>query len=170
MTSSAELLADAFGRINEGSAMVVDALSPADLSKRVAPGANTIGWLVWHLMRVQDNHVADAAGADEVWVSAGWHKRFGLPFSEKATGYGHSRDDVDTVHVQAELLVGYAQAVTDVTLRYVEGLSDADLDRVVDERWDPPVTLGVRLVSVVNDDQQHVGQAAFVRGLLADRA
>ena len=166
MTTTADLLVDAFGRIHEGTVMVVDSLSPTELSQRVAPGANTIGWLVWHLMRVQDNHVADAAGTDEVWSSAGWHKRFGLPFSEKATGYGHSRDDVDTVHVSADLLVGYAQAVSEVTLRYVQELTDADLDRVVDSSWDPPVTLAVRLVSVIGDDLKHLGQAEYVRGLL----
>ncbi len=49
------------------------------------------------------------------------------------------------------------------------GLQPADLDVVVDERWDPPVTLGVRLVSVVNEVNQHVGQAAYVRGLLERR-
>ena len=166
MTSPADLLVDTFGRIHEGTAMVVDGLSPAELSQRVAPGANTIGWLVWHLMRVQDNHVADAAGSDEVWSSAGWHKRFGLPFSERATGYGHSRDDVDTVHVTSELLVGYAQAVTDVTIRYVQELTNADLDRIVDSSWDPPVTLGVRLISVIGDDLKHLGQAEYVRGLI----
>ena len=166
MTSAADLLVDAFGRIHAGTAMVVDGLSPAELSQRLAPGANTIGWLVWHLMRVQDNHIADAAGSDEVWSSAGWHKRFGLPFSEKATGYGHSRDDVDTVHVTAELLVGYAQAVTDVTIRYVQELTNADLDRVVDSSWDPPVTLGVRLIIVIGDDLKHLGQAEYVSGLL----
>ncbi len=52
------------------------------------------------------------------------------------------------------------------TAEFVAGLSAADLDRVVDESWDPPVTLGVRLVSVVDDDAQHAGQAAYVRGLL----
>ena len=48
----------------------------------------------------------------------------------------------------------------------MSGLTDADLPRVVDERWDPPVTLGVRLVSVISDCLQHAGQAAFVRGIL----
>ncbi|MEV7398006.1 DUF664 domain-containing protein [Aeromicrobium sp. NPDC092404] len=166
MTAGADLLADAFGRINEGTVSVVEGLSPADLSRRVAPGANTIGWLVWHLVRVQDNHVAEAAGTEEVWTSDGWYQRFNLPFSEQATGYGHSRDDVDTVHVTAELLTGYARAVGEVTLNYVRGLSDADLERVVDSSWDPPVTLAVRLVSVIADDLKHLGQAEYVRGLL----
>ena len=66
-------------------------------------------------------------------------------------------------------LRAYHDAVYARTIEYVRTLQDADLDRVVDTSWDPPVTLGVRLVSVVNDDQQHVGQAAFVRGLLGDR-
>jgi hypothetical protein len=166
VSKATDLLIDAFGRINEGAAMVVDGLSPDDLAHRVAPDANPIGWLVWHLMRVQDNHIADAAGTDQVWISAGWHKRFGLPFSERATGYGQSRDEVGAVNVAAELLVGYAQAVTDVTLRFVEGVTDKDLDRVIDESWDPPVTLGVRLVSVIGDDLKHLGQAEYVRGLL----
>ena len=52
---------------------------------------------------------------------------------------------------------------------YVQGLGEADLDRVVDLNWDPPVTLGVRLVSVINDDLQHGGQAAYVRGMLPPR-
>lgn len=166
MNASTQLLSDAFGRINEGCAMVVDGLSPGDLAHRVAPDANTIGWLVWHLARVQDSHIADAAGAYQVWNSAGWQKRFGLPFDPAATGYGQSSDDVGAVRVQAELLVGYLKAVTDATDRYIESLGDADLDRVVDESWDPPVTLAVRLVSVIGDDLKHLGQAEYVRGLL----
>ena len=166
MSTSADLLADAFGRIGEGTSVVIDGLSADDLSHRVAPGANTIGWLVWHLMRVQDSHVAEAAGTDQVWQSAGWADRFGLPFDDAATGYGQSSDDVGAVHVGSDLLDGYAKAVTAVTSAYVSGLSDADLDRVVDESWDPPVTLGVRLLSVIGDDLKHLGQAEYVRGLL----
>lgn len=166
MTTSAELLADAFGRIGEGTAVVVDGLSQDDLRHRVSPGANTIGWLVWHLVRVQDSHVAEAAGTEQVWHSAGWQERFGLPFEQDATGYGQSSDEVGAVGAGPELLDGYARAVTAVTTAYVEGLSDVDLDRVVDESWDPPVTVGVRLLSVVGDDLKHLGQAEYIRGLL----
>jgi hypothetical protein len=68
-----------------------------------------------------------------------------------------------------QLLLAYHDATYDATTRFIQHLDEADLDRIVDERWDPPVTLGVRLVSVVNDDLQHVGQAAYVRGLLERR-
>lgn len=66
----------------------------------------------------------------------------------------------------AELLDDYQLAVHARTLDYLSGLADADLDRIVDERWDPPVTPGARLVSVLNDATQHVGQASYVRGLV----
>ncbi|MGO4340427.1 mycothiol transferase [Pedococcus sp. 2YAF34] len=163
----AELLADAFTRIREGVERVVDGLDADQLAQRPADDANTVGWLVWHLSRVQDDHVADAAGLEQVWTSGGWHERLGLPFEAAETGYGHSAEQVAQVRgVDADQLLGYLDAVHQQTLAYVERLSPEDLDRVVDRHWDPPVTLGVRLVSVVNDDTQHLGQAAYARGLL----
>jgi hypothetical protein len=165
-SAARDLLLDAFGRIGEGALLVVDGLTPGELSQRLAPNSNTIGWLVWHLARVQDDHVSSAAGTDQIWTSAGWHKRFGLPFDTSATGYGQSVDDVDEVTVDAELLAGYVSAVTTMTLAYVEQLTAANFDRIVDESWDPPVTLGVRLMSVIGDDLKHLGQAEYVRGLI----
>jgi hypothetical protein len=119
---------------------------------------------------VADDHVAEVAATDQVWTSAGWYERFGLPFPPEAHGYGHSSADVGTVKVTADLLAGYHDAVVEAVLFYVATLTPRDLDRVVDERWDPPVTLGVRLVSVINEVNQHLGQAAYVRGLLERRA
>jgi hypothetical protein len=162
----AELLADAFGRIVDGARDVVDGLDEDRLAHRPGPDANPIGWLVWHLARVQDDHVADVAGLEQVWTAEGFAGRFGLPFAVGDIGYGHSSDQVAQVRADAALLTEYVAAVHEQTLGFLAGITPADLDRVVDERWDPPVTLGVRLVSVVNDDAQHLGQAAYVRGLL----
>ena len=164
--TSAALLEDAFTRVRDIVHRVVDGLTVDELTYRVGPNANTIGWLVWHLTRIQDDHVADVAGVEQVWTAQGWGSRFGLPFPEAATGYGHSSADVAAVRAGSELLVGYHDAVYRQTLDYVRQVSDADLPRIVDESWDPPVTLGVRLISVISDDLQHVGQAAFVKGLL----
>ena len=162
-----ELLVDAFTRIREGAEGAVSGLSSDQLAQRPTPDANSIGWLVWHLTRVQDDHIAAVAERDQLWTTDGWHERFGLPFEAEDTGYGHTSEEVAQVRgLSAEQLVGYLDAVHSATLDYVRPRSGDDLDTVVDEGWDPPVTLGVRLVSVVNDDQQHVGQAAFIRGLL----
>lgn len=165
--TSAELLADAFGRVRDVVYEAVAGLSPDQLSFRADPGANSIAWLVWHLTRIQDDHVAGVAQTEQVWIAKGWAERFGLPFHPRAHGYGHSSADVAAVKVNSgELLTGYYDAVHEQTLRYVAGITDDDLSRVVDRSWDPPVTLGVRLVSVISDDLQHGGQAVFIHGML----
>ncbi|NEW48548.1 DUF664 domain-containing protein [Nocardia cyriacigeorgica] len=168
--TSADLLIDGFGRIRENVHGAVAGLSGAELGARLDAEASSIAWLVWHLTRVQDDHIADVAGVEQVWTRDGWVRRFGLPFGEADTGYGHTASDVEKlVGVSAELLLGYHDAVHTQTVEYVSGLTDADLPRVVDTRWDPPVTLGVRLISVIDDDIQHSGQAAFIRGMLLRR-
>jgi uncharacterized damage-inducible protein DinB len=167
--TSADLLADAFGRVREAVHRAVDGLSIEQLSFRIDGRANSIAWLAWHLARIQDDHVADAAGTEQAWTSDGWAERFGLPFNELATGYGHNFEQVAAVRASAELLTAYYDAVHERTLRFVATLTDADLPRIVDEGWDPPVTLAVRLVSVISDDLEHAGQAAFIRGILDRR-
>ncbi|MEP9413091.1 DinB family protein [Gordonia sp. VNQ95] len=165
---STEILADGFARVRENVHAVLDDIEEQRLTYRPADGANTIAWLIWHLARVQDAQIADVAGTDEVWTSDGWFDRFALPFEPSASGYGQSAADVIRVVGPAELLLGYYDATHQVTVDYLAGLDDDDLDRVIDTRWDPPVTLGVRLVSILDDDAQHVGQAAYLRGLDVD--
>ena len=162
--SSAELLTDAFGRVRETVHEAVDGLSDGQLAARLDGDANSIAWLCWHLARVQDDHLADAFGVDQVWP--GFAERFGLPFGPGATGYGHTSRQVAVVQVSGQLLTDYQDAVHARTIALVSGVTDGDLARVVDERWDPPVTLSVRLVSVISDCLQHAGQAVFIRGIL----
>jgi uncharacterized damage-inducible protein DinB len=165
---SRDLLLDGYERIQETLRRALDGLTAEQLTARVGPEANTIAWLAWHLVRVQDDHVAEIADREQVWTADGFAERFGLPFDPAATGYGFGPDDVAAVRVDSpELLLEYAAAVHARTAQFLTGLTDQDLDRVVDRRWDPPVTLGVRLVSVLSDDLQHAGQAAYVRGLLS---
>jgi uncharacterized damage-inducible protein DinB len=167
--TSAEVLADALSRVRGEVHGTVEGLPDEDLAFRIDGTANSIAWLVWHLTRVQDDHVAYVAGVPQSWTSSGWFGRFGLSLEESDTGYGHSSEQVAEVRCSAQDLLGYYDEVHAQTMAFIETLDDADLDRVVDTRWDPPVTLGVRLVSVIDDDKQHVGQAAFVRGVLARR-
>jgi hypothetical protein len=142
-------------------------LTPDQLSFRIDPDANTIAWLIWHLTRVQDDHIAGAMGAEQLWTADGWAARFQLPFDDAATGYGQSPAEVGAVRVSdPALLIAYYEAVHARTIEYIAGLQASDLDRIVDTRWNPPVTLGVRLVSVAADDLEHVGQAAFLRGVV----
>jgi hypothetical protein len=170
MTTGADLLVDAFGRVREAVQQTVSGLGAEELNARLDPAANSIAWLVWHLARVQDDHVADAAGLEQVWLRDGWVGRFGLPLDPKAIGYGHTSEEVAAVRVQdPRLLVDYHEAVHRQTVGYVRNLRDEELDRIVDRSWDPAVSLGVRLVSVVGDTMMHVGQAEYVRGILERR-
>lgn len=146
----------------------VEGLSVDELTAAPAEGANTIAWLVWHLTRVHDHHVSEVMGTDQLWVTGDHAARFGLDPDPGNVGYGHGPSEVAALRPDGpDALVGYHDAVHARTRTYLDGLGDDDLDRVVDRSWDPPVTLGVRLVSVADDGLQHVGQALYVRGLVA---
>jgi uncharacterized damage-inducible protein DinB len=144
----------------------VNDLSAGQLAFRPDAGSNSIAWLVWHLTRIQDDHVAGLHGGEQVWTAGGWFERFALPLDPSDTGYGHGPEDVAKVTADTALLLGYFEEVHENTLAYLRTLSEADLERVIDASWDPPVTVAIRLVSVIADDMQHVGQAAYVRGVV----
>lgn len=160
------VIEDGIGRVQGTAARAVEGLSAEALVWRPDEAANSIAWLVWHLARVQDDHVAEVAGWDQVWPATDAAERLELPPGTMDTGFGHGPAEVAAVRPDGpQVLVEYLDAVTDRTRQYLAGLSPDDLDRVVDEGWDPPVTLGVRLVSVIGDGLQHGGQAAYLRGL-----
>ncbi|MCE3245358.1 MAG: hypothetical protein K0S72_1486 [Arthrobacter sp.] len=139
----------------------------AKLWRRRLKGSTTKLWL-W-VPRAgetrEDVQVSAPAGLEEAWTSHGFEGRFDLPLPQGDTGYGHTSQQVDLVRAPRELLLDYHDAVHRQTVKFLDGLSDEDLERVIDTRWNPPVTLGVRLVSTLADCLQHVGQAAYVRGL-----
>jgi hypothetical protein len=165
----AAVLLDLYGRVPHLAREAVEGLDPVQLVERPAPDANPIGWLVWHLARVQDQQFADLLGTDQRWETGDWAGRFGLTPDASDNGYGHSSEQVAAVRPDGPgALVDYLAAVHDQTCSYLAGLTADDLDRVIDANWDPPVTLGVRLVSVADDCLQHAGQAAYLRGLLGD--
>jgi hypothetical protein len=164
------VLVDAFTRVRDQLPSQLDGLAPEDLVWRPGPDANPIGWLAWHLTRVQDDHLADLGGVEQVWTS-GWSQRFALPYDERTIGYGQSSLEVGRFSVSdPALLTGYHAAVHELSLRVLEALREpADYERIVDDRWDPPVTAAARIVSVIGDITQHLGQLAYVRGLLGAR-
>ena len=165
MATSADLLVDGYQRIAESTRAVFQGLPPALLTYRIDPSANTIAWLIWHLTRIEDDHLAGAFGTEQVWTADGWAVRLALPFPDEVVGYGQSAADVALVQPAADDLLGYFEATHARSIELLTGVRDADLDRVVDTSWDPPVTLGVRLISVLADGLQHAGQAAYVRGV-----
>lgn len=176
MTSSitaTDILRDAFGRVAEDLPALLAGLDAETLLWRPDPEANSIGWLAWHLTRVQDDHLAGVGQVEQVWPTQGFAQAFGLPYAVGSIGYGHTSADVAAFTVtDVDLLCRYHAAVHDLTLRVLDGLDaggDTAYARVVDERWDPPVTAAVRLVSVVGDTTAHVGQIGYLRGMAERR-
>jgi hypothetical protein len=163
----APLFLDLYGRVPPIAREVVDGLTLDELTRSPQPGANTIAWLVWHIARVQDAYFGEYLGVDQLWVDGNWAERFGLAPDPENSGYGHTAEEMAAVRPQdPDVLVEYLDAVDARARSYLDGLGPDDLDRIVDRNWDPPVTLGVRLVSIADDCLQHIGQAAYVRGLL----
>ncbi len=163
-----DLLTDSFARILEHAEDVTAGLDPDIANRRIVPDANTIAWLVWHSARVIDAQLAPIAGVPEVWTANDWYGRFGLDLPPESTGYGHSRADAAKVRGSDALLIGYFRDVDAMASRYLETVSPAELARVIDEAWDPPVTVAVRLISIVDDCAQHLGAAAYLKGALQD--
>jgi hypothetical protein len=165
-----DLLIDGLGRVEESMRMTLDGLSAEQLAFRPAEHSNSIAWLAWHLTRVEDDHVSDLADEPQAWIAAGWHARFNRPARKNDTGFGHGPKEVASIRPESpEVLLEYYAVVHQRSVDYISQLSCADLDRIVDTGWDPPVTAGVRLVSVVDDTTQHVGQMAYIRGLIENR-
>ena len=166
----AELATDSLKRVSDGVRRVLDGIDPDLLTAQLDGDTNTVAWLIWHLARVQDAQVAQIAHIDQVWTVGGWAKKFALELPDTDTGYGHTPEEVRAVAASAATLQSYYNAVEHQTNLYLHTLTEAALDQVIDTRWDPPVTLGVRLISILDDDLEHIGQAAFLRGILERRS
>ena len=166
MTAAArEILRGSFTRLIEHVDRITEDLADEVSFYRPTADANSIAWLIWHSARVQDAQVAHIAGIEQVWFSAGWVDRFALDLPRDSHGYGHTAEEVGKVRAPADLLAGYYHAVHTMTLEYIAGVTDAELARIVDENWEPPVTASVRLVSIIDDCAQHLGQAAYIEGI-----
>jgi len=163
-----DMLIDGYSRVTETLAPALKGLTRPDLDRQPAPDCNSIGWIVWHLIRGQDAQIADLAGKEQVWTRDKWYEKFGRQADPEDTGFGHTSDEVAAFKSPTvKVLMGYYQATFEQTKAYLAGLSLADLDRPLAEPWyKPPPTVGVRIISVMADCLAHSGEVAYLRGLL----
>ena len=162
-----ELITKGYGKILQVLEKALNGLTPDDLNQQPQPDCNSMGWLTWHLARVQDHHIAGIMGTEQLWLSNGWHARFNRPPDPEDTGMGHSPEDIAAFKSpDVETLLEYLGTTLEQSKHCIATLSTADLDRVLNEPWYQPLpTVGVRLVNVMSDGLQHAGQVAYLRGL-----
>ena len=162
-----DLLADGYGRIPEFMESALSGLNQEDLNWQPRQDCNNIGWLCWHLTRQQDAQIAALMGEEQLWVNDGWHARFSRDADASDSGFGQTPEQVAAFQSpDAQTLLDYQRAVVERSKRYFQTLSKADLDRELNEPWFQPLpTVGVRLVSILEDSMLHAGQAAYIRGL-----
>lgn len=164
---TSDVLIEAYERIRQLVHQASVDLSASQLAYRPDAGSNSIAWLVWHLTRIQDDHVSAIAGSEQVWVSSTWASALGLPEDASNLGQGDGPAEVALVRPGSpDPLLGYHDEVMDHSISYLRSIDASELDRIIDRTYTPPVSAGVRLVSVLSDNLQHAGQARYLRGII----
>lgn len=176
-TSAVTLLRDGFGRVREGLELLLESAEPRMLRFRASKNSNSVAWLTWHLTRIEDDHFTHMARAlgnestlEQCWISLDWVGRFNLPYRRLDTGFGHSSDQVADFGVyDGEYLLGYHRDVHEQAMGILATLREEDFSTIIDRRWNPPVTAGVRLISILAETTKHLGQAEFLQGIYGDQ-
>ena len=166
-----DLLADGYGRVLELLENVLDGLNKDEINWQPHHDCNSIGWLTWHLTRQHDAQMASLMGEEQLWIKEKWYAKFNRSADLQDIGFGHTPEQVaafESPNIQT--LLDYHRAVLERSKQYFLTLSITDLDRKLDEPWFQPLpTVGVRLISILEDSLLHAGQAAYVRGLRQGR-
>lgn len=164
-----QLLIDTYQRLSQEFENILDGLTLEDLHQRPAPDANTIGWLLWHTARSLDRTVGDVMLGEQLWIRDKWYEKFGRRPDPNETGWGHSFEEVGKFRVpDIKTLRDYQRAVIEVSIKYIKELTEEELDRQCPLSTHPGtmVSAGNRIIGNIGEHFQHVGQAAYIRGLL----
>ncbi|CAM2802498.1 DinB family protein [Actinomyces slackii] len=166
-----KVLIDALGRSRERLDRALEGVSAEQANARpvdgLAPRIDSLTWLAWHTARAIDLQIAPLAGREPEWTAGGHSTRFDLPLPDDTEDWRHTPEESAQVEVRdLSVLTAYLDAVYSSATGFLESLDPARLDEVIDREWEPPVTLGVRLVSIIDDASQHSGQAIYARRLL----
>jgi hypothetical protein len=109
---------------------------------------------------------------EQLWIKDGWHERFHRKPDPNETGWGHSFEEVGKFRVlDIQMLLDYHRAVMKTSIGYLNRLSEEELERECPASWQPGTTapVSLRIIGNINDCFQHVGQAAYVRGLIQEQ-
>src|SRR5690625_791111 len=155
-----DILTDAASRPLAAIRAVAELITPGNLNAHPGGHDNSIAWLLWHMGREIDVQVAHLAGTEELWTASGYAEQLGI--TEEGIGYGHTPAQARAVTARdPHPLLDYLTAATAALQEYLASLDPSALGEVIDSDWDPPVTRGTRLVSIIDDAAQHAGQVGY---------
>ena len=160
-----DFIEDAFRVEHEFLMEAVQDLTSEELAWRPGPEANPMGWILWHMLRVEDMWFQFFIQRQtEIWEKDGWNEKFGMPTRDN--GFGHTQEQVDNFPVLdlAELL-RYGDSVRAETLAYLKGLLPEDFD-VVPREQRPEMSVGAIFRQVIGEVYQHQGHIAYLKGLV----
>lgn len=160
-----EVLQDLTGRVRDAVGEIPRGLPTGVVNAHPLGHPNSVVWLLWHSGRELDVQLSGLTANEQVWTSEGYDSSSGVHGAGDSMGFGQSPAQAREV-TAAEVgpVIDYVAAVCDAVDTYLFTVGDADLDAVIDDAWDPPVTRGVRLISILHDAVIHLGQAAYVLG------
>ena len=144
----------------------VEGLSTEEAYRQPAPDSNPIGWIVWHMARVEDHWLNGLfRDAGQVWNRGGWDKKFGM--DSEARGAGQTIEEVMSMpKIPIADLLAYFDAVRAETAPAIASVTDAQLEQVFNHPRFGEKT-GAWIVShIIVEESQHTGQVAMVRGML----
>ena len=167
----AEILIDALSRSRERFDRAFDGVTLEQANTRptpdLAPRIDSLTWLAWHTAREIDLQISLMAGQEFVWFTGGHRERFALPLPDDTQDWRHTPEEAAQVVVgDLSVLTAYLDDAYAMAYGYMRSLAPERLDDIIDSSWDPPVTRGARLVSIIDDAAQHSGQAVYTRRLL----
>ena len=160
-----QLLQNIFERVSQSLEGALDGLTQEELNRLPNPDCNSIGWLTWHLTRAQDSAVSGFMEKEQIWITDKWYSKFNRNADSTDNGVGHSSEEVSNFQSpDAKTLLDYHHAVLKQTNEYVSKLSTDELGRETD--WPRFPTVGLLLAAQISETLQHVGQIAYLRGML----
>ena len=151
----------------EGLEQALDGLTPVELAWQPAPSSNNITWQVWHMARVEDRWVNSyLRQGTEVWIADKWYSKFGLQPEDHGARQS-AEDSAAMPDLPLAGLMDYYRVVRDSTNSYVDNLTADDLGKSYSHpRTNPGPTVNWVLAHLLVEEAQHLGQVAYVRGIL----
>ncbi len=129
-----------------------------------AKGANPIGFIFWHFMRVQDNMIHGFLDKPSVWESEKWYQKLGMEAAD--TGMGFDEAGVKkAAAMPLEQVVAYAGRVSEDSEEFFNSLDEAALDRAPDPDQPRRTILKTVRAFLISHGWWHDGEIKYLRGM-----